>query len=204
MKKILLLIGILLGIGLTLSYQWVNPPFNNPYFFLSPKISTDTPINIPIKLYEKGDEIDFTFWKTPLPLSRFFLITPLESPSSHIVLKIKSTENLSVGFYTSDIFIGGGPIKDIEESPIFNVELYKINNDLTEKLILKKVHRQKYYIDKESQRLSRSPADAFGLVDLSSEPYGQYRLKVKVLGDWPELKIDNLHYFITIETYFVK
>ncbi|MDE8743582.1 hypothetical protein PZA20_17385 [Pectobacterium polaris] len=204
MKKILLLIGVLVGMGLTLSYKWVNPPFNNPYFFLSPKISIDNPIDIPIKLYEKGDEIEFVFWKTPLPRSRFLLITPLESPSSHIILKIKKEENINLGFYTSDIFIGDGPIDDIKESPIFKVEFYKINDDLTEELILKKNHRQKYYIDETSKKLSLRPADAFSLIDLSSQPYGQYRLKVKVLGDWPELKIEGLSYFITIKTYFVK
>ena len=50
------------------------------------------------------------------------------------------------------------------------------------------------------------PASAFYLVDLSGDyfTYGQYRLKVKILGDWPELKISGLNYFITIKTYFVK
>ncbi|KXB98816.1 hypothetical protein HMPREF3203_03726 [Proteus mirabilis] len=36
---------------------------------------------------------------------------------------------------------------------------------------------------------------------MTPSEYGQYRLEVTVLGDWTELEIDGLSYFITIKTY---
>lgn len=189
----LLILGIIFGMGLILLYQWVKPSSSDPYFFLSPKIEEGHPINIPIKLYKKGDSIDVVFWKTPLPKPKLLYLFPVSPPSSHIILSIEKDQNKNISFFTSDIFSRDGPIKNIGNSPIFNVKLYKINNDLSEYLILDKIHKND----------SVTSSNTFSLASVPTE-YGQYRLEVTVLGDWPELEIDGLNYFITIKTYFVK
>ena len=112
MKKIKFLLSVLLGIGGTLAYQWVYPPFGNPYYFLSPKITIGEPIDIPIKLYEKGYEVDFVFWNTPLPEGRMFFITPLQSPYPRVVLQIKENENFSGEFYSSRLLYNNELIGD--------------------------------------------------------------------------------------------
>ncbi|WP_274369853.1 hypothetical protein [Morganella morganii] len=190
MNKIKLLLCVLIGIGGTLAYQWVFPPFGNPYYFLSPKITIGEPIDIPIKLYEKGYEVDFVFWNTPLPKGRMFFITPLQSPSPHIVLKIKKDENFPDSIYPAQLFYNG----NITEYPIFKVDLYKINDDLTESMVSSEIIT------------NTSPGRGMSLSSLSNiqYTYGQYRIKVKVMGNWPQLKIDGLNYFVSISTYFNK
>jgi len=64
---------------------------------------------------------------------------------------------------------------------------------MTEHLVLDKIHK--------NNSVRRS--EAFSIASVPEE-YGQYRLEVTVLGDWPELQIDGLDYFITIETYSIK
>ena len=192
MKQMKFLIAILLGLAGTLTYQWFKPPFGNPYFFLSPKITVAEPIDIPIKLYKKNEEVNFLFWNTPLPEERFLLITELQSPSSHIVLKVTEEKNIHANFHLSDLFYNDGPLGDIQDSPIFNVELYKINADLTNQLIEQTIINKKKL------------GGVYSLMPLDNLPYGQYRIKVKVLGDWPELKIDGLNYFVSIQTYYAK
>ncbi|WJM80155.1 hypothetical protein [Pectobacterium brasiliense] len=196
MKIILLFIGVLLGTGGAWLYQWMKPPSDDPYFFLSPKIAEGHPIDIPIKLYKKDESIDFTFWKTPLPKPKLFYLFPISSPSSHIVLRIDKDKDKKIDFFRSDIFSDKGPIKNIGDTSLFEVKIYRINKDLSESLVFDKIHKKN----------NTMPASAFYLVDLSGDyfTYGQYRLKVKILGDWPELKISGLNYFITIKTYFVK
>jgi len=193
MGKILFILGLLIGGGGAFLYQWCKPDTYDPYFFLSPKIAEGIPINVPIKLYEKGDTVNFTFWKTPLPEVKLFYLFPASTPSSHIVLNIEKNRDAEFGFYSSEIFSIAGPIKKREDYPIFKVRLYKINNDMTEHLVLDKIHK--------NNSVRRS--EAFSIASVPEE-YGQYRLEVTVLGDWPELQIDGLDYFITIETYSIK
>ncbi|OBU11865.1 hypothetical protein [Morganella psychrotolerans] len=196
MKKIKFLLSVLLGIGGTLAYQWVYPPFGNPYYFLSPKITIGEPIDIPIKLYEKGYEVDFVFWNTPLPAGRMFFITPLQSPSPHVILKLSKNKDVTDTdiFYPSDLFAKNGILGDINDEPIFNVELYRINSDLTESMISSRI------ITKNSP----GGVDSLSPLTSNKSDYGQYRIKVKVMGDWPQLKIDGLSYFVSIDTYFNK
>lgn len=188
MGKILFILGLLIGGGGAFLYQWCKPDTYDPYFFLSPKIAEGHPINVPIKLYEKGDTVNFTFWKTPLPEVKLFYLLPASTPSSHIILNINEDRNKEIDFSHVEIFNGKGPIKDKGNYQIFKARLYKINSDTTESLVLDKIIRRK---------------DEFSIAQVPDE-YGQYRLEVNVLGDWPELKIDGLDYFITIETYFIK
>ncbi|WP_409310327.1 hypothetical protein [Pectobacterium sp. B1J-3] len=121
-------------------------PFSDtPYFFLSPKIVFDEPIDIPIKLYEKGDEVNFVFWNAPLSKGRMFFIGQLDSPSPSVSLKIKEEKGFNFDFYLSDIF-SDGLIKDKNDSPAIEIELYKINHDLTESLVSKKIKTKHDYI----------------------------------------------------------
>lgn len=70
------------------------------------------------------------------------------------------------------------------------MKLYKVNNDMSEYLISDSIHRN---------NIVRS-SDTFTITPVPSE-YGQYRLEVTVLGEWPELETNGLSYFITIKTY---
>jgi len=190
---ILFIIGLFVGGCGVFLYQWVKPVTHDPYSFLSPKIAEGHPINVPIKLYKKGDSINFTFWKTPLPEPKLLYLFPTNPPSSHIILNIDEDINKKINFSKFEIFNGKGPIKKIGNSPIFKVRLYKINNDMTERLVLDKTHKNN----------SARRSDAFSIAPIPPE-YGQYRLEVTVLGDWPELEIDGLNYLLTIETYVNK
>lgn len=194
MKKIKLLLCVLVGIGGTLAYQWVFPPFGNPYYFLSPKITIGEPIDIPIKLYEKGYEVDFVFWNTPLPEGRMFFISPLRSPSPRVVLKIKEDESFSGGGYTPRLLYNDELFGGNEDEPAFSVDLYKINDDLTESVISREI----------ITRHSTGGVNMLSSLTNVQYDYGQYRIKVKVIGDWPQLKIDGLSYFVSIDTYFNK
>ncbi|MDE1496983.1 hypothetical protein KKJ25_19130 [Xenorhabdus bovienii] len=56
-KKIILLVfAAFLGAGIVMLVQWMRPPTEDPYFFLNPKVTEDHPIEIPIKLYKKGEK----------------------------------------------------------------------------------------------------------------------------------------------------
>ncbi|HAU5555187.1 TPA: hypothetical protein MYS89_000320 [Proteus mirabilis] len=190
MKRILFVLGLLIGGFGVLLYQWVKPIDNDPYFFLSPKIAEGHPINIPIKLYKKGDSINFVFWKTPILSPKLLYLFPVSPPSSHIILNVVQDKNTKLNFYPTEIFTHNGPIKNIDNFEIFRVKLYKVNSDMSEYLISDFIHRN---------NIVRS-SDAFTITPVPSE-YGQYRLKVTVLGEWPELEINGLSYFITIKTY---
>ncbi|HDF2343218.1 TPA: hypothetical protein PC598_002820 [Morganella morganii] len=193
MGKLLFILGLLIGGSGVFLYHWVKPETYDPYFFLSPKIAEGHPINVPIKLYKKGDTVNFTFWKTPFPEFKLLYLFPVSPPSSRIVLNINEDSNKKFGFDSSEIFNGKGPIKDRGNYPIFKVKLYKINADMTEHLVLDKIHK-----NNSARRIN-----AFSIAPVPEE-YGQYRLEVTVLGDWPELEIDGMDYFITVETYFIK
>ncbi|WP_233964099.1 hypothetical protein [Pectobacterium versatile] len=196
MKKILLLIGILLGMGGTWLYQWMNPSSYDPYFFLNPKpnyIGDNTySIEKDINLFKKGENFDFIFWDTPQQKPKILYLFPVSSPSPspHILLKIKN-EDLKNG--TNSI------IDKLKESknPIINFELYKIKNDLTEELIERKtmINFDFYTIENGS---------LFFYITDQIKQYGQYRIHIDMLNDGNELKKNNLTYSIYIEQRFLK
>ncbi|MCL6352941.1 hypothetical protein [Pectobacterium polaris] len=194
MKKTLLLIGVLLGMGGAWLYQWMKPPSDDPYFFLNPKpnyIGDKTySIEKDINLFKKGDTFDFIFWDTPQQKSKILYLFPAPSPSPHILLKIKN-EDLKNG--TNSI------IDKLKKSknPIINFELYKIKNDLTEELIERKtmINFDFYTIENGS---------LFFYITDQIKQYGQYRIHIDMLNDDNELNKNNLTYSIYIEQRFLK
>ncbi|MDE9434290.1 hypothetical protein [Xenorhabdus bovienii] len=203
-KKIMLLaFAAFLGAGIVMLVQWMRPPTEDPYFFLNPKATTIGDdyhsIETPIKLYKKGEKIDLVFWKVPQPTPKLLYLIPANTPSPQIMLNIKKRKESNLGFYVSDIFRGKGPMPDLKDEPILDIKIYKINDDLTESLVYDKLH-------KEITLYSGGWGDnLFNLVNLGhSYKYGQYRLQVEVLANLPELKIDDLSYFIYIRQHAIK
>lgn len=85
MKRILFVLGLLVGVSGILLYQWLKPIDDDPYFFLSPKIAEGHPINIPIKLYKKGTLLTLFFGKLQfLPLNYYiYSLYHLRHPISY-------------------------------------------------------------------------------------------------------------------------
>ncbi|MEI7173075.1 hypothetical protein WCU67_14610, partial [Pectobacterium parmentieri] len=81
MKSIIFIIGVLLGMGAVWLYQWMKPPSDDPYFFLTPKATIINDeyysINEPIKLHKKGEVVDFVFWNVPQPQPKLFYLFPV-------------------------------------------------------------------------------------------------------------------------------
>ena len=194
MKKIVLLIGILLGIAGSSFYFLVKPQADDPYFFLSPKITEGDPVSMPIELYKQGATVDFLFWVTPMPEPTLLYIFPANYPSIYAWLDIKREQYDDGDFYTRKIFTKEGLVEIQPNTPLLKMALYKINSDLTEILVTEKT--QLY----NSVQKDRN----FLLLSIPNRDYGQYRLRVTVLGDWPELNKDGFKYFITIKTSFIK
>ncbi|WP_275359011.1 hypothetical protein [Xenorhabdus bovienii] len=207
-KKIMLLaFAAFLGAGIVMLVQWMRPPTEDPYFFLNPKVTEDHPIEIPIKLYKKGEKIDLIFWKTPLPKPKLLYLFPGNAPTPHIMLKIKELDKSNLGFYVDEIFEGKGPIPKTKDIPVFDIKIYKINDNLTESLLYEKIHTGINFYSVWNGNYT------FSLVDFDysykedhgySYEYGQYRLQVEVLADWPELEMDDLSYSIYLETHYIK
>ncbi|MDE9453968.1 hypothetical protein [Xenorhabdus bovienii] len=201
-KIILLAFAAFLGAGIVMLVQWMRPPTEDPYFFLNPKATTIGgyhSIETPIKLYKKGEKIELVFWKVPQPTPKLLYLFPANTPSPKIRLNIKERKKSNLGFYVSDIFRGKGPIPELKGEPIFDIKIYKINDDLTESLAYKKIHTN---ITSSSGWAGNH---LFGLVDFGCHyKYGQYRLEVEVLADLSELKMDDLSYSIYIEQYSIK
>lgn len=190
MKKLLfVIIGFFLGIGGTSLYLWMQPVSEDPYSFLSPKIAEGHPLNIPIELYKKGASIDYVFWITPIPRQKYFYFFPANLPSTYIELKIENNKNNQYNFYLNDIFTNEGLIELQDKTPMLLMELYKINSNQTESRVKQKIHLY--------DRVSANRT--FMLLSVPKE-YGQYRLKITVLGDWPQLQKEGLEYFIKINT----
>lgn len=198
MKTVRLLFGIVLGIGLTLLYQWMVPPKVDPYYFLSPKpLYLDDKVHSiekPIKLYQKGESFDFAFWSVPQPEPKLLYLFPASYPSPQILLKVKNI-NFSGG--TSAIIDKFEANKIINNIPIIDFKLYRINNDLTETL----VHERN--INKLEMYHVRDGSVFFGLSDQMSE-YGQYRIHIDVLNDNEKLNTDELSYSIFVGLRFYK
>ncbi|SFU91275.1 hypothetical protein [Xenorhabdus koppenhoeferi] len=201
-KTMLLVLAAFFGAGIVMLIQWMRPPTEDPYFFLNPKPTTVGgyhSVETPIKLYKKGEKVDLVFWKVPQPKPKLLYLIPANTPSPKISLNIKKREGSNLGFYVSDIFRGSGPIHDLKGKPIFDIKIYKINDDLTESKVYEKTHK------KVNSSSGWSGNNLFGLVDFGSPyQYGQYRLTVEVLADLSELKMDDLTYSIYIEQSSIK
>ncbi|MCA6925842.1 hypothetical protein [Pectobacterium versatile] len=194
MKKTLLLIGILFGMGGTWLYQWIKPSSYDPYFFLNPKpnyIGDKTySIEKDINLFKKGEVFDFIFWDTPQQKPKILYLFPVSSPSPHILLKVKN-EDLENGI---DSIIDA--LKE-NKNPIINFELYKIKNNLTEELIERKIMINLDFYTIENGNL-------FFYITDQIKQYGQYRIHIDMLNEDNELKKKNLTYYIYIEQRFLK
>ncbi|MBC8949434.1 hypothetical protein [Xenorhabdus sp. TS4] len=201
-KTMLLTLAAFLGAGIVMLIQWMRPPTEDPYFFLNPKPTTIGDyhsIETPIKLYEKGEKVEMVFWNVPQPTPKLLYLFPANTPSPQIMLNIKKRKESDLGFYISDIFKVKGSISENKNNPIFNIKIYKINDNLTEDLIYEKNHSNiTLYSGGWGDNL-------FNLVDFYHDyKYGQYRLQVEVLANLPEFKIDELDYFIYIRQYAIK
>ncbi|OTA20637.1 hypothetical protein Xbed_01164 [Xenorhabdus beddingii] len=203
MKKfILFMFAAFFGAGVVLLVQWMRPPTEDPYFFLNPKATTIggyQSIETPIKLYKKGEKIDLVFWKVPQPRPKLLYLIPANTPSPQIMLKINKREGAKLGFYTHEIFTEKGPITTFNGDPILDVKIYKINDNLAEELIY----------DKKFTKIIGGYGSRegifFTLVELADPyKYGQYRLQVEVLANWPELEIDDLSYSVYIRQHAIK
>ncbi|MGJ0627989.1 hypothetical protein [Xenorhabdus bovienii] len=203
-KKIMLLVfAAFLGAGIVMLVQWMRPPTEDPYFFLNPKATTIGDdyhsIETPIKLYKKGEKIDLVFWNVPQPTPKLLYLFPANTPSPQIMLKIKERAGTDLGFNVSEIFRGKGPITELQNEPVLDVKIYKINDDLAENLVYEKK------FTKLIAGYGSRDGILFYLINFGYPyKYGQYRLKIEVLAKWPELKIDDLSYSIYIRQYAIK
>lgn len=196
MKIFLFVIGILLGIGGSSLYIWMKPKTDDPYFFLSPKVVDGIhSINIPIALYEKGSSVNSVFWMTPLPQQKYFYLFPTNDLLTRITL---DTENKSVNgrkISPYEIFEQNNIPEIKNKTPMLSITLYKIHNDLSESVVF---NETKLF---DSSKLQRN----FNLLTMKeSYGHGQFRLKITVLGDWPELKHDELTYVVKISASALK
>ncbi|MEQ1965174.1 hypothetical protein ABLB69_18915 [Xenorhabdus khoisanae] len=201
-STILLTLAALLGAGIVLLIQWMRPPTEDPYFFLNPKPTTIGDyhaIETPIKLYEKGEKIELVFWNVPQPQPKLLYLFPANTPSPQIMLKIHEKDGANLGFYVSNIFEGKGPISEIKNAPVLDMEIYKINDDMTENLVYTKK------LTKFGSIYGDPSGVLFNMKDFGHPyEYGQYRLKIEVLANWPELRIDDLSYSIYIRQHAIK
>lgn len=206
MRMAMLLFGVLLGMGGILLYQWVKPPSEDPYFFLSPKptIINDefNAIEKPIKLYQKGESVAFIFWKVPQPMPKLLYLIPTNLPFPEIMLVMKG--NGTTGEYkkaniltqwNDDRGTWEG-IKSKDDRPFLKVTIKKIEDDLSEKVIFSKDISRLilYHILDEGM--------GFTLYTLH-ENYGQYKITVTVIQSIPELS-KNLDYSIYIRQRSIK
>jgi hypothetical protein len=114
-------------------------PADDPYFFLTPKITQGRSVSTPVELYKKGATVDFTFWLTPLPTSKLLYLFPVSPPSTHIVLNIKKSEEANINFFPTEIFSKEGPVNNLHDTSLLTFEIYRINDNLTETLIFKRI-----------------------------------------------------------------
>ncbi|MDE1488358.1 hypothetical protein KKI90_18785 [Xenorhabdus bovienii] len=196
-KKIMLLaFAAFLGAGIVMLVQWMRPPTEDPYFFLTPKPTTGHPIEVPIKLYKKGEKIELVFWNVPQPPPKILYLFPGHTPEPRVMLKTKRHKEGELTYYTPDLFKNDGPLAKPKDAPILSMKLHKINEDLTETLVFKKTYSEPDSIAGTSDGI------LFRFVSLGERyKYGQYRLNLEILGDWPELKNDNVSYYLFIPSF---
>lgn len=97
-------------------------------------------------------------------------------------LDIKREQYGKDDFNNDYLFEKEGLVEVQPNTPLLKMALYKINSDLTEILITEETPLY------NNVQLYRN----FLLLSIPNRDYGQYRLRVTVLGDWPELNKDGL------------
>jgi hypothetical protein len=206
MRAILLILGILLGAGGVLLWQWMKPPADDPYFFLTPKptIINDQYYSVekPIKLDKAGECVSFIFWKVPQPTPKLLYLFPANKPSPKIRIRMSGFKN-NEEFWQSGILTewrdGRGTwegIKRKDNQPFLEVTIAKIDSDLRETVVYKEALSALHFY---------AVFDEGVLFDVRevNDPYGQYKVTMKVLEDMPELS-KGLDFFIDIRQYGIK
>ena len=172
----------------------------DPYFFLTPQMKYDAPVEIPFDdIDKKGASIRATFWKIPQPEPTWFGIIPVGSLSDEVMIKMRG----KIGYRTSNH--GHFNVNNPQKEPMFLVELFKINADLTKTEVFNKTYT--------------SPVPSFGrgdgeehwqrlffIIDVGyGYDYGQYEVVVTTLLEMPELKDQgNLQFFLSIASNYGK
>ncbi|AOR63562.1 hypothetical protein [Pectobacterium wasabiae] len=199
MKSILLIVGVLLGMGSAWLYQWMKPPSDDPYFFLTPKatIINDEYYSIdkPIKLHKKGEIVDFYFWNVPQPQPKLFYLFPVNTPSPEISILLKRKKSEEYNAVVDLLFEDNHSVKNSD--PFLTVVIYKINNDLTESVFFKK--------EISSLKISSGSGEGilFDIKEFGYE-YGQYRAVFEVLSDNDKIKNDDVDFYVHIYQYSIK
>lgn len=211
MKKILflsLLISITVTITLYIKYKIDSK--NDPYFFLQPQAPT---ISYPIKIWQKGEKISEYFWIIPKKPDHSILFGEISNVANLIRLRIARPENLKPEYYASEIFEKGLNKKPLvqtsENETSMILKLYKVYNDNSELLV----------IDENITKIKGSSCGSiddgilscwFNLKRIPSalwtnniisdykEYFGRYKVELEILGDWPQLKIEGLDYYLDI------
>ena len=174
----------------------------DPYFFLTPQMKYDAPVEIPFDdIDKKGASIRATFWKIPQPEPTWFGIIPVGSLSDEVMIKMRGPKYFYKNKRTGEHFNDNNPQKE----PMFLVELFKINADLTKTQVFNKTYTSLSpsfgYGDGEEhwQRL-------FFIIDVGyGYDYGQYEVVVTTLLEMPELKDQgNLQFFLSIASNYGK
>jgi hypothetical protein len=182
MRTTLLILGILLGAGGLLLWQWMKPPADDPYFFLTPKPTVVGKNNYIIEKSvtpgKKGTITDFIFWNVPQPTTKYLYLIPSNSPSPQIMIRVNKKNKNSEARY--DAIMLNREKTTANVLPLLNVSVIKVSADLSEKLI----YNQKInslplsYIDKKGYY--------FYIKNLPYE-YGQYKVTIESLNDDPVL-----------------
>ncbi|MTH48706.1 hypothetical protein [Intestinirhabdus alba] len=206
MKTTLLILGILLGAGGVLLWQWMKPPADDPYFFLTPKptIINDQYYSVekPIKLDKAGECVSFIFWKVPQPTPKLLYLFPTNKTSPKISIRMSGFRNneefwqsgiLTEWYDGSETWRG---IKRKDDRPFLEVTIAKIDSNLRETVVYKKaLSALRLYAIRNKEQL-------FDIREVDG-PYGQYKVTIKVLVDMPELS-KGLDFFIDIRQYGIK
>jgi len=179
--------------------SWAND--KDPYYFLNPKMLAEHPIEIPFEnIDKKGGEVSTYFWKVPQPRPTWFGFIPVGFWSNKVMIKIKVPKTYQTKHPITDHFKKNNPTK----SPMFLVEIFKINDDLTKKSILKKT------LTSISQDYMRDNGEnswnmLYGIEEINGYEYGQYFISIKTLLDLPELKDnDQLKFYLYLTTEYRK
>jgi len=178
---------------------WAND--KDPYYFLNPKILAEHPIEIPFEnIDKKGGEVSTYFWKVPQPKPTWFGFIPVGSWNNRIMIKIRGAKKHQTTYSMSDYFEEHNPNKE----PMFLVEIFKINDDLTKESVFKKT------LTSLSRNYGLGDGDEhwqmmYGIEQINNYEFGQYQIIVKSLLETPELKDNNqLEFFLYLTTDYQK
>lgn len=204
MKKILflsLLISITVTITLYIKYKIDSK--NDPYFFLQPQAPT---ISYPIKIWQKGEKISEYFWIIPKKPDHSILFGEISNVADSIRLKIAKQKDLKLDYYASDLFEKNGKAPTNENETSMILKLYKVYNDNSELLVIdENITRIRFGGGGSSDSVIYLKNDLAHIPyymskkDLLGDKYfGRYKVELEILGDWPQLKIDGLEYYLDI------